>query len=117
MKDINLEEILGKAKEMQDQFQKMQHDFSNKEIYGLAGIDDADQIFVKVMIDGARKVKTLTIGEGALEQSVSVLTDLIIGAVNNATEKLNGEMQQEMQKIYSAPGALGTQQKIQTDDE
>lgn len=103
MKDINVEEILGKAKEMQDQFQKMQQSFTHKEIHGFAGIDDADQLVVKVSIDGMRMLKSLSIGDGALEQPVNVMTDLIIGAVNNATEKLNEEMQKEVKKIYAAP--------------
>ncbi len=106
MKDINLEEILGKAKEMQDQFQKMQQEFTAKEIHGIAGIDDADQVFVKATIDGARKIKALTIGTGVPTENKNVLADLVMGAINNATEKLNLEMQTEMQKIYQAPGML-----------
>jgi len=115
MKDINIEEILGKAKEMQDQFQKMQQAFTHKEIHGMAGIDDTDQVVVKITIDGMRMVKALTIGEGALGQNSQVLVALIKGAVNNATEKLNEEMQKEVKKIYAAPGALpGSEPK--TDD-
>jgi DNA-binding protein YbaB len=104
MKDINIEEILSKAKEMQGQFQKMQENFREKEIQGMAGIDDADQILVTATVDGMRMVKALHIGKGALEQDTQVLTDLIIGAINNATEKLNGEMQKEVKKIYATPG-------------
>lgn len=103
MKDINVKEILGKAQEMQEQFQKMQEAFARKEIVGTAGIDDADQVFVKATIDGMRILKALYIGKGALEEDEKIMTDLIITAVNNATEKLNGEMQKEVKKIYEAP--------------
>ncbi len=103
MKDIKIEEILGKAKEMQDQFQRMQQEFRDKKIHGMAGIDDAEQIVVKATIDGMRMISDLHIGEGALTQDVKVLTDLVIGAINNATEKLNGEMQKEVKKIYATP--------------
>lgn len=104
MKNIDVEGILSKAQEMQGQFQKMQEEFVNKEIIGTAGIDDADQIFVKVVINGMRMVKSLYIGQGALEQETKVKIDLIIAAMNNATEKLNDEMQKEVKKIYKAPG-------------
>lgn len=103
MKNINIEEILGKAQEMQGQFQKMQEAFAHKEIVGAAGIDDPDQIFVKAVIDGMRILKSLYIGEGALKADSKVMIDLVIAAVNNATEKLNEAMQTEVKKIYEAP--------------
>jgi DNA-binding protein YbaB len=106
MKDINIEEILAKAKEMQEQFKEMQKNFTHTEIKGIAGIDDADQVVVKATLDGMRMIKSLMIGKGALEQDPKVLTDLIIAAINNATEKLNGAMEVEVKKIYATPDAL-----------
>lgn len=103
MKDFNIDDILGKAKEMQDQFQKMQHAFALKEIHGMAGIDDTDQVVVKVTLDGGRNVKKLVIGNGVWKEPHDVLIELVIAAINNATEKLNEEMQKEVQKIYAAP--------------
>jgi len=116
MKDINIEEILNKAKDMQGQFQKMQETFTHKEIQGIAGIDDADQVVAKVTVDGMRKIKTLHIGDGALRQGKAVLADLIKGAVNNATDKLNEEMQREVKKIYAAPGMLPGSEPKQDDE-
>lgn len=104
MKDINFEEIINKAQEMQGQFKKMQEVFANREIVGTSGIDNKDQVFVKVTIDGIRMVKSLVIGQGALDDPI-VMTDLIIAAINHATEKLNEEMQKEVKKIYEAAPA------------
>ena len=100
MKDINFEEIMNKAKEMQDKFQQMQKEFANKETIGLAGIKDTDKIFVEATIDGSRILKKLEVGEGVWQEDPKIRTDLIIAAINNATEKLNGQMQTEVKSLY-----------------
>jgi DNA-binding protein YbaB len=116
IKDINIEEVLAKATEMQSQFQDMQKNFTKKEIVGMAGAEDADKIFVKAKLDGMRMVKSLDVGEGAWAQARSVLLELIITAVNNATDKLNDVMQTEVKKIYSAPGMLPEGEQKKTDE-
>jgi DNA-binding protein YbaB len=102
--NIDMKEILAKAQEMQEQFQKMQTNFAGKEIHGMAGVDDVDEVVVKVVLDGTRMVKKLFIGKGAKEQKTEVLIDLIVAAINSATEKLNGEMQNQVQSIYQSSG-------------
>jgi hypothetical protein len=102
--NIDMKDILNKAKEMQEQFQKMQEAFTAKEITGMAGVDDADGVCVKATIDGARMLKKLVIGEGAKEQKAEVLADLVIAAINDATNKLNTEMKNQVQSIYQASG-------------
>ncbi len=105
MKDINLEEIMSKAKEIQDKFQQMQREFANKETTGMAGIKDADKIFVEATVDGSRSLKKLEVGDGVWEEEPQIRIDLIIAAVNNATEKLNGQMETEVKSLYEgAPG-------------
>ena len=100
--NINMKDVIEKAKEMQDQFQQMRDQFTNKELQGMAGVDDEDKIYVRGTIDGARMLKSLEIGSGAKEQDVDVLSDLIILAINNATEKLNDEMKNQVQSIYQS---------------
>ncbi len=101
MKDINLEEILSKAKEVQDKFQEIQKNFTEKRVTDIAGIENEEKIFVKATVDGTRLIKTLDIGDGAWQQGPKIIIELIITAINNATEKLNKQMQSEVKKLYT----------------
>lgn len=119
MKNLNFKEILGKAHEMQSHFQDMQKAFEKTEILGTAGIEEEEeQIYVKALIDGKRRLKNLEIGEGAFKSGKEVMIELILNAVNNATEKLNEEieglnkkMQGEIKKIYNLPGMPGGEEE------
>ncbi len=104
MKNVNVEEILSKAQEMQGQFKQMQDAFSQKEINVTIGIKDVHEIWIDATIDGMRQVKKIVIGKGAIEQGAEALADLIKDAINKATIKLNEEMQKEVQSIYKSSG-------------
>lgn len=89
--------LVGK---MQNKFESMQQDFSAIEIQGLAGIEDAEGLFVKVVITGDRKIKQLVIGDGIWKSGREACIELIIAAVNNATDKLAQEMQSRVKEVY-----------------
>lgn len=95
-----LEFMKSKGQDMVQHFQKMQQDLEKKEIIGVAGVVDSDEIFVKVVFNGLQECKKCTIGKGAYDEGISVVTDLVVAAINNAMEKLKGVMQTEVMDVY-----------------
>lgn len=99
-----LEFLKDKGQEMVEHFQKMQEELAKKEIYGIGGVEDSDEIFVKVFINGLQECTKVVIGKGAAEEGVAVLADLTRAAVNNAMEKVKSTMQGEVMKVYEKSG-------------
>ncbi|HVV68284.1 MAG TPA: YbaB/EbfC family nucleoid-associated protein [Gammaproteobacteria bacterium] len=99
-----LEFLKDKGQEMVEHFQKMQEELARKEIYGIGGVEDSDEIFVKVFINGLQECTKVVIGKGATEEGVAVLADLTRAAINSAMEKVKTTMQGEVMKVYEKSG-------------
>ncbi|PIS00594.1 MAG: nucleoid-associated protein [Chlamydiae bacterium CG10_big_fil_rev_8_21_14_0_10_35_9] len=75
------------AKMMQDQMDKMKKEMQNLEVEGSAGGS-----LVKVVINGEKEVKKIVISPECVDpDDIDGLQDLIIGAFENAYQKLEQE--------------------------
>lgn len=78
-----LDELMKKAKEMQQHMQHAQEELANMEIHGEAGGG-----LVKVLLNGRHDVKQVIIEDSALDEGKDVLEDLIAAAFNSAVRKI-----------------------------
>lgn len=92
----------SKGQDMVKHFQDMHQQLEKKEMTGVGGVEDADEIFVKVVLNGLQECKRekCVIGKGAYEEGPEVIVDLMAAAFNNAMEKLKAVMQTEVMDVY-----------------
>lgn len=75
------------AKMMQDQMEKMKREMQSLEVEGVAGGN-----LVKVVVNGEKEIKKITISPECVDpEDIDGLQDLIIGAFENAYQKLDQE--------------------------
>ena len=79
----NFNDMLSKAKEMQEKMREAQDLIKNIEVEGEAGGN-----LVKVILKGDYELKSIIISEEAKKEKIEIINDLIIAAFNNAKEKL-----------------------------
>ncbi len=96
--------LKDKGQEMVQHFQKMQEELAKREVTGLGGVEDSDEIFVKVIINGLQEAKKVIVGKGAIEEGAGVVGELTVAAINNAMEKIKTTMQGEVMKVYEKSG-------------
>jgi DNA-binding YbaB/EbfC family protein len=92
MPDFN--DMLKKAKEMQDRMKKVQDDIKNIEVEGEAGGN-----LVKVIISGDYDLKSIIISDEAKKEKQEIINDLIIAAFNSAKQNLKKKSAEELSKI------------------
>ena len=81
MTDFN--DMLTKAKEMQQKMKKVQDEIKNIEVEGVSGGN-----LVKVVLTGDYELKSIYLSEEAKKENQDIVNDLIIAAYNNAKENL-----------------------------
>lgn len=87
--------MMGKAREMQERFQKLQEEIAGMEIAGQAGGG-----LVEVTLSGKFEMRALKIDPSLFkEDDVEVLEDLILAAHNDAKAKLDAAMQEKTQEL------------------
>lgn len=104
-KELNsqvMEFMKSKGQGMVEHFQKMQQELEKKEVVGIGGVEDEDEYFVKVVVNGLQECKAskCKIGKGAFEAGPDVVLELTAAAFNSAMEKLKGIMQSEVMEVY-----------------
>ena len=92
MPDFN--EMLKKAKEIQEKMKKAQEDIKNIQVEGEAGGN-----LVKVTISGDYELKSIIVSEEAKKEKQEIINDLIIAAFNNAKQNLKKKSADEISKI------------------
>ena len=95
----NIGKLLGNAKQMQEKMEEVKQQLEKAQVSGAAGGD-----MVVVVINGARKVVSVTISDEAMADR-DMLQDLIAAAVSDATRKIEQTINDTMQK--SLMGGLG----------
>ena len=96
----NISQIMKQAKEMQEKMAEMQKKIEETEIEGVSGGGA-----VRVIINGKHTVKKITIDKNIVDRDeVEVLEDLILAAINDATNKISENMSNQMNSIS---GGLG----------
>ena len=86
---MNIQQMMKQAQEMQNRLQKQ---MAELKVEGNAGGG-----MVRVVINGAKQVQSLTIDpEVVSKEDVEMLQDLIVAALNDAQRKADEEMAQKM---------------------
>jgi nucleoid-associated protein EbfC len=87
--------MMGKAREMQERFQKLQEEIASMEVSGQAGGG-----LVQVTLSGKFEMRGLKIDPSLFkEDDVEVLEDLILAAHNDAKVKLEAAMQEKSKEL------------------
>ena len=92
MTDFN--DMLQKAKQMQQKMKEAQDEIKNIQVEGVSGGN-----LVKVILTGDYELKSISISENAKKESQEIINDLIIAAYNNAKENLKKKSSEEISKI------------------
>ncbi len=90
----NFNDMLQKAKEMQQKMKDAQDQIKNIVVEGVSGGN-----LVRVTLTGDYELKSIVISENAKEESQEIINDLIIAAYNNAKENLKKKSSEEISKI------------------
>ena len=90
----NFNEMLEKAKLMQQKMREAQNEIKNIQVEGVSGGN-----LVKVILSGDYELKSISISENAKKESQEIINDLIIAAYNNAKENLKKKSSEEISKI------------------
>ena len=90
----NFNDMLSKAKAMQDKMKEAQEKIKKIEVEGLAGGN-----LVKVMLTGDYELKSIFISDIAKNESQEIINDLIKAAYNNAKENLKKKSAEELSKV------------------
>ena len=92
MTDFN--DMLQKAKQMQQKMKEAQDEIKNIQVEGVSGGN-----LVKVILTGDYELKSISISESAKKESQEIINDLIIAAYNNAKERLKKKSAEELSKV------------------
>lgn len=90
----NFNDMLLKAKEMQDRMKEAQNIIKNIEVEGMAGGN-----LVKIILTGEYEIKSIIISEEANKEKREVINDLIIAAYNQAKDNLKKKSSEEISKV------------------
>ena len=91
MTDFN--DMLKKAKLMQQKMKEAQDEIKNIQVEGVSGGN-----LVKVILSGDYELKSILISDNAKKESQEIINDLIIAAYNNAKENLKKKSAEELSK-------------------
>ena len=92
----NFNDMLHKAKEMQQKMKKVQDEIKNIEVEGVSGGN-----LVKVILTGDYDLKSIYISDEAKKEKQDIINDLIIAAYNNAKENLKKNLPKRYQKLQA----------------
>ena len=92
MTDFN--DLLGKAKKMQEKMKETQEALKKIEVEGVSGGDS-----VKIIMDGEGELKKITLSDASRKESKEILEDLILAAHNDAKLKLKKKTSEEISKV------------------
>jgi nucleoid-associated protein EbfC len=95
----NLQDLMKKAKEMQERMKNAQDELSHMEIIGQAGAGMA-----KVTMNGRHEAIRTSISDEALKEKKEVLEDLITAAINDASRKIEKASQSKIVDLTKSMG-------------
>jgi len=89
----NFNDMLSKAKEMQEKMRQVQDNIKKIQVEGEAGGK-----LVKVVLSGEYEIKSIVISDEAKKDKQEVINDLIVAAYNNAKDNLKKKSSEELSK-------------------
>ena len=90
----NFNDMLSKAKEMQEKMKQAQELIKKIEVEGVAGGN-----LVTVVLTGDYEIKSIIIKDEAKKEGQEIINDLIKAAYNNAKENLKKRSTEELSKV------------------
>ncbi len=91
----NISQIMKQAKVMQEKMAEVQKKIEEAEVEGSSGGGA-----VKVLVNGKHNVKKVTIDPSLIDKNeVEVLEDLLVAALNDATNKISENMSSQLSSI------------------
>jgi DNA-binding YbaB/EbfC family protein len=90
----NFNDMLSKAKEMQEKMKRAQDLIKKIEVEGVAGGN-----LVTVVLTGDYEIKSIIIKNEAKKEGQEIINDLIKAAYNNAKENLKKRSAEELSKV------------------
>ena len=90
----NFNDMLSKAKAMQDKMKEAQELIKKIEVEGEAGGN-----LVKVVLTGDYELKSIIISDLAKKEDQEIINDLIKAAYNNAKENLKKKSAEQLSKV------------------
>lgn len=100
---MNMNNLMKQAQKMQQQMEKKQAELSEKELEITSGGGA-----VKVVIDGKKNIKQLTIDKDVVDpDDVEMLEDLIMTAVNESIRQIEEFTNNELGKVTGGMGIPG----------
>lgn len=101
---MGLNDIMKRAQEMQKKLQDIQKQVAEMEVTGQSGGGA-----VKVVITGQHYAKKIAIDSNLLKEDKSILEDLIVAAINDATDKIEKNLRDKMGGLagIKLPDGLG----------
>jgi DNA-binding YbaB/EbfC family protein len=97
---LGINEIMKRAQEMQQRLQHIQKEVAAMEITGQAGGG-----LVKVTLTGQHYAKKVTLDPNVLKETKVVIEDLIVAAINDATDKIEKSLREKMGGLADASGS------------
>lgn len=88
---IGLNEIMKRAQDMQKRLQDIQKQVADMEITGQSGGG-----MVKIVVTGQHYAKKVTLDNALLKEEKSIIEDLIVAAINDATDKIEKSLRDKM---------------------
>lgn len=97
MKNIN--DLLKQAQKMQEKIKDMQDKLADVEVVGKSGAG-----LVSVVLNGKNEAKKIEIDPSLIKiEELEILEDLLLAAFNDAKEKLEDHMTDEMSQMSGMP--------------
>lgn len=97
---MNIQGMMKKAQQMQKKIGDVQTEFEAREIHGAAGGGS-----VKVTINGKKQLLKLNIDAALIDvNEKDMLEDLIIAAVNDASNQADSALNDEMSRVTAGLG-------------
>jgi len=91
----NLGNLMKQAQQMQSKMGEMQAKMADLEVSGASGAG-----MVTVLMNGRHELKKISLDKSVVDPNdVEVLEDLIVAAINDARQKVEDRMQDEMSKL------------------
>lgn len=87
----NLGNLIKNAGKIQEVMKKKQEELSKTEVQGFSGGD-----LVQVTMNGRYYVKAIQINDEALKEDKTVMSELIVAAINDATTKVEAMTKEQM---------------------
>ena len=94
----NFNDMLSKAKKMQEKMKEIQENLKNIEVEGVSGGN-----IVRVVLKGDYEMKSIFIDPSAKKEKEEIINDLIIAAYNDAKDKLKKKTSEEIAKATGMP--------------